>query len=532
MGAIVNIDVLKFREYKANDSAIIIGIPVLAIECEVAKPIDNSLDAYEEAVLKLLEMGQTVRGIAKILNATEALIIHVLNNLKEKMYVEKPIGSPWLLCPEGKKVLRGDPIPERKSSDSKFGFMFINAIRKDVIPFFYLGDINAVDTFKGKEVPLKLILDKNEEATFELVNPRRSQLSEAYSIYLKKEKRFIRKGNHIEAENDGEDSSEEWESFDEEQELGEEEKLTMESDHADILLDRNLLVRPLECEPKKYYLGVRILLDAREVCGYKVDDPFDFLGKEDRYFQDQIVWLEGNNRVSLGKSLFSQYMEKEIRKIGAAVNIDERSYDVFLTTKMPLLKTQKDKYLKIYQDMKRIYALIQREESLLEKENIVSNISRSVLESLLNMFFKDVSKTQLGNIRQNIENDLIYSNYGGYLKTISTNTSLTITPSHSGWGKKRVLGAAKRLDFSRGNSFVEKFINIVFLNYYSGSIKTQKLLGNSDVQKLYDTIYNLSDIRNKVSHDTDDPFENKDYKFFITNYCDVVNELLAALEED
>lgn len=42
----------------------------------------------------------------------------------------------------------------------------------------------------------------------------------------------------------------------------------------------------------------------------------------------------------------------------------------------------------------------------------------------------------------------------------------------------------------------------------------------------------LNRIRRKVSHDTDDRFTNDDYKFYMANVFNMINDLLEAFRED
>ena len=67
---------------------------------------------------------------------------------------------------------------------------------------------------------------------------------------------------------------------------------------------------------------------------------------------------------------------------------------------MPLLKLYRSRVPYVYEDMERIYALIQRQSSLLEKENIVNNLARSVVEGLFNTYFKAIGHSKLDLIKQ------------------------------------------------------------------------------------------------------------------------------------
>ena len=129
----MSVDILNMTQYEANSQAIDVALPVLAIECEATPPLENYLDAYEEAVLKLVSLGLSTNGISKTLNAAESLIDEILAQLEIKNYAKREIGKPWKLTEDGEKYLDGT-IKERASSESQYGFMFINAIKKEILP--------------------------------------------------------------------------------------------------------------------------------------------------------------------------------------------------------------------------------------------------------------------------------------------------------------------------------------------------------------------------------------------------------------
>lgn len=76
----MSVDILSMRRFDANDQAIDIALPVLAIECEATPPLERFLDAYEETVLKLVSLGLSTGGISKTLNATESLVEEIIRN--------------------------------------------------------------------------------------------------------------------------------------------------------------------------------------------------------------------------------------------------------------------------------------------------------------------------------------------------------------------------------------------------------------------------------------------------------------------
>ena len=133
----MSIDILNMRRYNEDAQAIDVAVPVLAVECEATPPMQNHLDAYEETVLKLISLGLSAHGISQTLNATESLIEEILSQLEVKAYTLREIGKPWKLTEDGKKYLDGT-IKERASFESQYGYMFINAIKKDLLLLLFL----------------------------------------------------------------------------------------------------------------------------------------------------------------------------------------------------------------------------------------------------------------------------------------------------------------------------------------------------------------------------------------------------------
>lgn len=209
---------------------------------------------------------------------------------------------------------------------------------------------------------------------------------------------------------------------------------------------------------------------------------------------------------------------------------EEKDYSVFVLEKMPLLKVYKDRFTTIYDDMGRIYSLMQRQHSLLEKENIVNNISRSVVESLFNNFFRGIKKETLVNISDTAKSDLDYYGCKSLVRQLVQRTGLNAY--NISWSHKYASLAIGRMSTTKGNSIVEKFINVIVLNYYLGTAETKRFLSKSNAQKMYDLADKLNQIRRKVSHDTDERFEPRDYDFYMANVFELINGLLEAYKED
>jgi hypothetical protein len=528
--------------FEENDRAIDIALPVVAVECEATPPISGYLDAYEEAVLKFIDIGLSTHGIARAMNATESLIEDVITNLEGKQYVEKEKGRPWRLTEYGQRYLKGEEDTERSSNCSQYGFMFINAIKKEVLPFFHTGDINQISLFRGKQIPYKLTVNGDEKNTFKDVKIKKSRLREAYKKYYKNKdvKQDFDDGeityqealDSIEEIDDifiDIDSLDDLGSFDE-AECEDDKTLDDLSEKPNSQLTSNMYIRALEKSQKKIYLRMRIIIDPSVPGGYRVESPFRMAGIDNGYFLRQVQWLVAAGNTKINGEDLSSYLEHEIRKISPSYHNRDKDFDVFVLEKMPLLKSQRNKHGNIYEDMARIYSLIQNQQSLLEKENIVSNISRSVLECLFNEFFRTTNEKKRKDISKRAQCDLEKADKKIYIQRICKKTKLD--PDKISWSFRFMSNAIGRLGTTKGNSTIEKFINILVINYYLGTPETDKLLNNKNIQDLYTLADDLNQIRRKVSHDTDDRFEPRDYEFFMSKVFKLINWLLEVYREE
>ena len=83
-----------------------------------------------------------------------------------------------------------------------------------------------------------------------------------------------------------------------------------------------------------------------------------------------------------------------------------------------------------------------------------------------------------------------------------------------------------------GNSIMEKFINMMIIDYHSSDPQMHRFLFQPNICQKYQLIDNLNGIRRKVSHDTDDRFTGKDYEYYMAHVFDLINSLLEAFRED
>ncbi len=521
-------DILNMTQYEVNSQAIDVALPVFAIECEVTPPLENSLDAYEEACLRLISLGLSTNSISKALNSSESLIEEILSHLELKQYAERKIGSPWKLTDDGKSYLNGN-IKERASSDSHYGFMFINAIKKEILPYFYQGDIGRIPLFRGESLPIKITVQGDEEKTFTPPILNQAKLRRAYRT-------FFRNYNVGKDSDITEDSNDEAESFfsdldslDEETE--EDYNLQADSEDNNDGITSNMFIRALNKKSLRLYLRMRIIIDPSYPGGYKADSPFDFAGKDNSYFLRQIQWLEQSETVFLGSEPIQDFLNKEICKLCPAYKTSAMDFQVFLIERMPLLKYYRSKVPYIYEDMERIYGLIQRQNSLLEKENIVNSLSRSVVESLFNIFFKTIGQSKLELIQQRALDELETYGYIAYKKKICSNVHLNEDTLRT-ISMRYLSSIINKMNHTYGNSIMEKFINMIIIEYHLSDVQMHRFLFQPDVYQKYQLIDRLNSIRRKVSHDTDIRFSNSDYEYYMTHVYELINSLLIAFRED
>ena len=523
----MSIDILNMGRYNADNQAIDVALPVLAIECEATPPMQNYLDAYEETVLKLVSLGLSTHGISQTLNATESLVEEILSQLELKAYTVREIGKPWKLTEDGENYLDGT-IKERASSESQYGYMFLNAIKKEVLPFFYQGDVGQISLFRGETLPLRMTIEGDETKTFVLPTIKQSALKKAYKLYL----RNLETAKEYE---EGEISKEEavdifadLESFDEKIE---EEKEADSVDNKSGELKENMFIRELKKAPKKIYLRMRIIIDPSYPGGYRAESPFDFGGIDNGYFLRQIQWLEQSGGTCIDGEDFQEFLDREICKLSPSYKTSNKDFKVFVLERIPLLKIYRSSFPYIYEDMEKIYSLMQRQNSLLEKENIVNNLARSVVEGLFNAYFRNINLSKLDQIQQRAFDEMNTYGHVIYKKHICRNAGLQENTFQ--WVNERYLHTViGRLNKTYGNSIMEKFINMLVIEYHLSNVQIKRFLNQTDINGKYELIDKLNRIRRKVSHDTDDRFTNDDYEFYMANVFGMINNLLEAFVED
>lgn len=523
----MNADVLSMRRFDANDQAIDIALPVLAIECEATPPMENFLDAYEEAVLKLVSLGLSTGGISKTLNATESLVEEILTHLEAKEYVHREIGRPWELTENGEGYLNGG-IRERASADSQYGYMFVNAIKKEILPYFHQGDVGTISLFRGEHLPLKLTAEGGEAQTFAPVEIKHARLKKAYRAYFRNLKVV---DDYLESAIPKEEAFDlffDLESFDEEEDEVIERYF---QENKAGRLPQNMFIRALRGKPKNLYFRMRIIIDPSYPGGYRAESPFDFYGVDDNYFLRQIQWLEQSEKAYLDNELMQDFLHREICKLSPSYTNALKDYGVFVLERMPLLSIYRSRFPYVYEDMEKIYGLMQRQRSLLEKENIVNNLARCVVEALFNIYFRSVDQSRLEQIRQKALDDVKIYGCEEYKQRICVNARLSDDTLR--WVNRKYLNTIlNRINMTYGNSILEKFINMLVIDYHLSDAQLHRFLTQKDIQRKYILIDKLNRIRRKVSHDTGDRFVNEDYDFYMENVFELVNGLLEGFRGD
>lgn len=518
-------DILSMRRFSDEENSIDIAIPVLAVECEARLPLDNMLDAYEEAVLKLTGIEIPPRQISHDLETSLSCIEDILSELKRKNFTSKEKGEPWKITENGMKYLNGSE-DEAASSDSRYGYMFINSVKKEVLPFFYHGDVRNIDLYTGYDC-LKISCECDDDKTFE--QPRKPNLQKAYKTYIRNIKIASKFENEEISRQEAEDLFADLECFDEA-----DEEVDVQEDNEtakeQVPENENMLIRKLNKPSLRMYLRMKLIIDPSSPGGYRVHSPFDFGNIDDSYFLRQIQWLENSGYAYIEEQPLKQFLSSEICKISPSFRMENKSFDVFLLERMPLLKTFRSRFLYVYEDMERIYSLMNRQKSMLGKENIVNNISRNVLESLFNSYLRAVTNPKLKAIQRKAFNDLNAYGCEEFKNRICVNSELN--PEKISWiadrNMRNILG---RLDNTHGNSITEKFINMMIVEYEFGNDNIRCFLRQNDINDVYSVIDRLNQIRKKVSHDTNIRFTAADYDYYMANVFNLANSLLRPYME-
>ena len=526
----MSIDIRALRKFDDNKSVLTVAYPVLAYECEVFEPRDDGLDAYEEAVLKLVSIGMSANGAAKCLNLSESLSQHLLFQLDSKGYVKKPPFKQWELTEDGKSYLEGKET-ETNVSTGQFGYMFVDAIKKDTLQYFYKGDIAMIRLADADTVNCKLTLEDDERATFKSKRPRSWVFRQAYERYSDNSELLQQLERGEISQEEALDLYAEYEAFDEisdyENDEGvEREQVELSKDN--IICSVRLLNRP----PQRLYLEMRIIISPEVPFGYKVESPLDFNGLDDYFFEQQIKWMCLSDDVYYKGEPLKKVIQSEVLKVCNFDNSNKPDKTVEILRRFPALNKYKDKYKGMYDNLGAIFTSMHEKPSLIDKENAINNISRQVVEPLFKKMLAVADKNLFAGIKDSAISFL--NTYGEevFKEKVFALVGLNVDDLHI--NSRNYRAAINKLDTTGGNSILEKFMNVVTVRYFTGERygSINRFLFDAELTEYYKLLVKLNQIRIKVTHDAEERITAKDYDFYIDNVFKAAARILNALEEN
>jgi len=526
-GIIVSIEILKLRYFTNADSTkgIDVAFPVLSFECEVSVPVEKEIDAYQEAILKLILIGLTKKNIQKTLNITESLCGSILANLEVRNYIES-ISNGYELTPKAHNYLNKLEITE-PDTESKFGYILASAIKKEPLWYFHEGDILNIPRSDSKLLENKLTIENNEDKTFENADISGWRLEKAFSLYCriieiqeKNNKNTVSNEEIMDLFSDIEADLSEADYQD-----GSEKFAEKDNEGKKNAVSRNLRVRKLKSKPKKLYLQTRILIDTSIPGGFLVESPFDFDGCDNVLFLRQIQWIMNPvHKVYIGKNKFSEFMSNEIHKFLPKNSVNNVDKDLFIMNKLPILYTEREnkKYKQVFEDTSMIIELMQQKNlPLLTKENIVGDFHRKLFECLIKFLFRSVPEENRKKINQRARNDF-RDKKGNMVEKFAK----VIGVDRNVLPKDIVYSVKKR------NGIYEKFFNLIVYQYYQPSPQIRRFFQIEGIENYIKIVYKLNGIRNSASHSIDRTFTDQDYNYYIDHIFDVANRLLESLKEE
>ena len=526
----MNIDIRALRKFGDEKNVLKIAYPVLAYECEVFEPRDSGLDAYEEAVLKLVSIGMSANGAAKCLNLPDSLSEHLLFQLKSKGYINKSPFKQWELTEDGKLYLQGKEMEATNTSTGQFGFMFVDAIKKDTLQYFYKDDVAMIRLADADSVSCKLTLGDDELEAFKTKRPRSWVFRQAYERYCDNSELLQQLERGEISQEEALDLYAEYEAFDEISDYGQEDE--DESGHVSLgQYDFKGNVRLLNRSPQKLYLEMRIIISPEYPFGYKVESPLDFGGLDDYFFEQQIKWMCGSGEVYYKGEPLNNVIEAEVLKLCNFGNPDKIDKNVEILKRFPELNKYKDKYRRLYDNLGTIFESMRRNMTLIEKENTINNISRQIVEPLFKKILKVADKNSFAGIK---DSAISYLNYYGddvFIEKLFALVGLNAEDLHI--DSKNYRAAVNKLDTTGGNSILEKFMNILTVRYFTGDryAPIDKFLNSDGLMEYYKLLIRLNQIRIKVTHDAEDRITGKDYDFYVGSVFNASARILNALED-
>lgn len=532
----MNVNSLSFRfepDLYENSNSIVALLPVWAYECEVHPPYERELDAYEDAVLKMVRIEMGVNSIANALNASQSLVGTILSNLQNKGFVEKKKNQGWCITNTAQAYFDGY-YQEVASEKAEYGYMFVSALRKDVLPFYYNGSLDKVRLLSGGST---LLRNDNKQDTFTSFEPDNRILRKAYANYRKAVKTYnLQEDEQItrhEAAQIVEDLFAGLDSMDEDEfeevPIGTDPALqAVNSAEKEELHKERLIVRRLNKPPKECFLRLRIVFDPSVTNGYKVESPFDMKGIDNSWYLRQIQWMMNSDDIIFNNELIRRFLERESVKLGSNRKVSDKDYSVYVLEKMPLLRTNRESFTQIYADFEDIYEDIQTQSTLIDKENIVNQICTKVLESLYRRIFSTVKGQTIANVQKQALEEITRQGLRKYRSTLLSICNLkpdTLQSIHLEVVRK----AINNLSFSKGNSILEKMYNLMTLYYLAPNATIRRYVELEDFQHCVELIADLNRIRNSVAHKADYPFTPESYTEFMDKVYPVANRMLKTI---
>lgn len=536
------LNIANCRYDRKDTQSFLVAIPAIAIECEVHSPQDDELDVYEETALKFISIGFSLAGVANALNASETFIEEIYANLESDQFIRKTAGNPWELTDKGIEYLKGI-VKDRPSDQAVYGYFFVNPIKKDILPFFYKGNLDQAPLFQRKDpdvFPEKITIEGNEENTFPNIHVKNSELKKAFSAFIKCNNILKRRDNdeisHEEAQSEisalsiFEDEFQDLDSFDEAESFID-TPITKSENEKESISRGPQLVKKLSSRQKNIYLTVKITIDPSLPEGYKITSPFNMKNIDEKYYLRQMQWLKEQSNVFLGESRLGDYLKKEIVKLCRDFDKNRMAFDSFALAHMPHLYSKKEQFRQLYDDISYSYGAMQRNPGLHEQKNIVRDLGSDVVENLLNRFFVDYENRQLNNIANNAKYDSKQPRI--FLENLLSKTFL-FDRDIERWSIEFIKTALSHLTKSYGNGALEKLANLLIVNYYNPTKYTKLFLEADNVSKMFKQAMELNRIRNLVSHDKDKgkKFSYNDYKDYIYIIFSFADGLVAIFERN
>lgn len=536
-------DVLVFSESRDGEKGQShnVLLPVYAVECEARPPIETELDAYEEAVLKFLNIDLPPASIRNAINVTPGMLDTIFSQLAQSGYAKRKKNVGWRITEAGQKYLKNEPTDEQVSKSSEYGYMFVSALRKDILCYFHKGPIDKILVRQSTPKDRALERNGNDQETFSGISVSSRQLSRVYAAWRKLDDRLAVNDRSEQRKEIVEESSiiaeqlfADLESYDEVDETPLPERVdTLLDDYINEDLgekkdDRKRYIRKLETPPKRFYIQIRLIFDPSKLNGYDTESPFTWLGGIDSpWFLRQIQWMARSEGITLNNTPLREFLEQECVKFGGTAPLKEKDVSVHMLQVIPRLKYHRERFSSLYNIYPELYSLQQRASSLLEKESVVAQFCTKLLEPLFNMVFKTVPENTLHRIRGQIRRDDQAGDANLVCQRIERATGISMTVL--GWNVGMVMAAIGRLERTRGNSTLEKAINLLTLYAYAPSPDIRRYVEAEGLSDHLMKVGQLNDIRRSVSHDTNHRFNERDYDQFMQLVYPIADRLLLAI---